>query len=47
MGREKKADRREVRAPEGRPQKKPYTKPALRRLGTVSELTQMGTPYTK
>ncbi len=30
----------ESQAPEVRPEKKPYQKPGLRRLGTVRELTQ-------
>lgn len=47
MAREEQTDRREQPASETRPAKKPYAKPALRRLGTVGELTQMGTPYAK
>ena len=47
MGREKHTDRREVKTQQQRPRKKPYAKPALRRLGTVGELTQMGSHYAK
>jgi hypothetical protein len=47
MGRKKHVDHPRAESVKVPPVRKPYTKPKLQRLGTVSELTQMGTPYTK
>ena len=41
MGREKQGNGELVRLPDGQPEKKPYTKPVVRTLGTVRELTQV------
>lgn len=47
MGREENPDRREAGAPKTCSEMKAYTKPRLQRLGSVGELTQMTTKYTK